>query len=283
LAKGKTHHPGANKGWVWYKTFQVKGGRTMKKAICFLSAIIFALTFIPTAYGSGGWKLYDDFNSGSIDPTKWGIDQSSATITVENGMLKFVHLAGHPADPSWLAIIQNPHRITGLRATVIFDSCEEPNKDVDARIQSFLGNDQDDPDTILSSQLSITPYYLGGNNPKTYGTLVLLDRANSYAYSGTPFWSQFYVYDGTFLPADVMGVPYTLIMEWTKKDVSYTLRREVEGLGEINYTWDRSFVLEKFPDAQSGAFVAIGTRSNLGHGGCTVYFDNVYIKQSRQR
>jgi hypothetical protein len=259
----------------------------MKKTICFFSAIIFALIFITTAYGqmcfgSRSWKLYDDFSSGSIDLTKWAIDQSSATITVENGMLKFVHLAGHANDSSFLAIIQNPHRITGIKATVIFDSCGTPNQDVRARVNSYLGTDQNDPDTVLYSELSFAPYYMGGGNPKIYGTLSLLDSANNFAYFGTPFWGQFYTYDGAFLPADVMGVPYTLIMEWTTKDVSYTLQREVEGLGVINYTWDRSFVLEKFLNAE-GVFVGIGTRSNLGHGGCTIYFDNVYIKQSHQR
>ena len=71
-------------------------------------------------------------------------------------------------------------------------------------------------------------------------------------------------------------------MEWTTKDVKYTLQSDVEGLGVINYTWDKSLEIEKMADAGS-ASVGIGTRSNLGDGPCTIYFDNVYIKQSRQR
>jgi len=259
----------------------------MKKTICFFSAVIFALIFITTAHGQMGagsrsWKLYDDFSSGLIDPTKWSVDQSSATITVENGMAKFVHLAGLANDPSWLKIIQNPHKITGIKATVIFDSCTDPNKDVRARLGSWVGTDQENPDTVVFSQFAIEPYHNGGDSQRIYGAAQLLDTANSNAYLGQPFWGMFYSNDDTFFPTDIMGVPYTLIMEWTTKDVSYTLQREVEGLGVINYTWDRSFVVEKIPDPES-AFVGIGTRSNLGLGGCTIYFDNVYIKQSRQR
>jgi hypothetical protein len=259
----------------------------MKKTICFFSIIIFILIFIPAAYGQMGsgsrsWKLYDDFSSGLIDATKWAIDNSSATITVENGMAKFVHLAGHPNDSSWLSIIQNPHKITGIKATVIFDSCQTPLKDVRARLGSYVGTDQGDPDTLFFSELAIEPYYKRNNYPRIYGAFELLDIPNSFDYLSSLFWGSFYFNDGTLLPTDVMGVPYTLIMEWTTKDVSYTLQREVEGLGVINYTWDKSLVLEKIPDAES-ALVGIGTRSTQGDGQCTIYFDNVYIKQSRQR
>jgi len=41
----------------------------------------------------GDWVLYDDFSSDSIDPVKWGTDDSSAPITVENGAVGFVHNA----------------------------------------------------------------------------------------------------------------------------------------------------------------------------------------------
>ena len=50
----------------------------------------------------GNWILYDDFSSGSIDPAKWSIDDSSATITIENGEAKFVHQAGNPNDSSFV-------------------------------------------------------------------------------------------------------------------------------------------------------------------------------------
>jgi len=259
----------------------------MKKMICFFSVIIFALIFISAAHGqigggSGRWKVYDDFNSGSIDLTKWSVDDSSAMITVENGMVKFVHQAGHPGDSSYLSIIQNPHKITGIKTTVIFDSCIAPLQDVRARLASYMGTIQNDPDTLLWSGFTIEPFYRKNNYPRLYGGIALLDISNNYAWLGDLFFGYYYINDSTLLPTGVMGVPYTLIMEWTIKDVKYTLQREVEGLGVINYTWDQSLVLEKIPDLES-AFVGIGTRSNLGLGGCTIYFDNVYIKQSRGR
>ena len=54
----------------------------MKKAIIFIC--IAALLLGSTVYARADWQLYDDFNSGSIDPQKWEVDDSNATIIVEN-------------------------------------------------------------------------------------------------------------------------------------------------------------------------------------------------------
>ena len=76
-----------------------------------------------------------------------------------------------------------------------------------------------------------------------------------------------------------MGVPYTFTMEWTTKFVKYTVQRQGEGQGVIQYTWDKSLVVKTFTDPLDPlVFVGIGTRSDLGGGPCTVYFDDVYVK-----
>ena len=70
---------------------------------CFLWVVLFSLFPIFVSAVSADWQLYDDFNSGStIDETKWNIDDSSGTISVEDGRAKFVHEAGHPEDSLYL-------------------------------------------------------------------------------------------------------------------------------------------------------------------------------------
>ena len=134
----------------------------MKKVIFFFSTIILTLMIIPAAHG---WRLYDNFNSGGIDPAKWSIDQSSAIITVENGMAKFVHQSGHPNDSSWLIPIIKTNKIKGIMATVIFQGCDSPNQDVKGRIAANIGPISGDPNTVPLTHLSIEPYFNGGNTP----------------------------------------------------------------------------------------------------------------------
>ena len=54
--------------------------------------IVFTISVILPLKGFAGSScvLYDNFNSGSINPDLWDVDDSSATITVENGRAKFV-------------------------------------------------------------------------------------------------------------------------------------------------------------------------------------------------
>jgi hypothetical protein len=246
----------------------------MKKAVFFFSAIIFTLMIIPVAHG---WRLYDNFNSEVIDPAKRTIDTSSANITVENGMAKFVH-TGPPNDSSWLIPKIKTQKIRGIKATVIFDSCETPNQEVRARLGANMATVRDDPNTLVWSALTMEPYYNEGNTPYIYGQLSLLDVPNTYSWIADLLWGLFDNING-ITPQEVMGVPYTFIMEWTPKFVKYTVQKQRQGLGVINYTWDKSFVIEKITDPPL-VFVGIGTRTDTDMGGetCTVYFDDVYVK-----
>jgi hypothetical protein len=58
--------------------------------------------------GEENWQLYDDFSSGTIDESKWYIDDSSAIITVENGRVTFAHQTGYAYDSSWLQLVDSP-------------------------------------------------------------------------------------------------------------------------------------------------------------------------------
>jgi hypothetical protein len=65
--------------------------------ICIIALTI--LIILPTNGFAGSKKgssksrcyLYDNFNSGTINPDLWDLDESSATITVEGGRAKFFH------------------------------------------------------------------------------------------------------------------------------------------------------------------------------------------------
>ena len=59
----------------------------MKISIVFTCIALLLFGF--TAYAQTNWQLYDNFNSAQIDSSKWETDDSSATITVENGRAKF--------------------------------------------------------------------------------------------------------------------------------------------------------------------------------------------------
>ena len=190
--------------------------------LIFLLITGFALLF--TTGANAQWQLYDDFNSGAINPGLWNVVDPSAVISVENGMAKFVHQAAFPNISSWLMINVDPETIRGIRATVIFDSCdfeypEQANsspspRDVRARLGAFVGEQVDYPDYILYSGINIEPYFNNNDYPRLYGEVPRLDAASGYSWVDTLFWGSFFM-EGGMVPEDVMGVPYVFTMEWT--------------------------------------------------------------------
>ena len=93
----------------------------MRESLVFLISISLILSFASSA--AANWQLYDDFNSGSIDTQKWSVDDTSATISIENGEAKFIHNSGHPNDASWLEFNDNPQNIIGIRFKIRVQSC----------------------------------------------------------------------------------------------------------------------------------------------------------------
>lgn len=224
------------------------GGKTMKKAIIFIC--IAALLLGPTVYAWADWQLYDDFNSGSIDPQKWEVDDSNATITVENGRAKFVHQSGYANDSSWLSFIKNPKSITGIKAKVTVESC---SGDVRVRLASFIGKIGDD--------YVYTEHVIRANRNYISSALPLVGPAPDYQYKYDYFWGYFKN------PLVYIGLPFTMSMVVHRDHAEY----EVEGQGGIEF----SFPVTLSPTDDH--FKGIGTRSNSGVGTCTAYFDDVYI------
>ncbi|MBW2427855.1 MAG: hypothetical protein JRF56_02775 [Deltaproteobacteria bacterium] len=208
------------------------------------------LLFGFTAYAQTNWQLYDNFNSAQIDSSKWETDDSSATITVENGRAKFEHKSGFANDSSYLLLIKNPKTIIGIKATVTVESC---SGDVRARMASFIGKIGDD--------YVYTAHEKRADRDYISSSLAVLSPSPDYAYKYDYFWGHFKN------PLNYTGTPFTMSMILSREHAEY----DVEGQGELEF----SFPNELSPT--DDFFKGIGTRSVSGNGTCTVYFDDVYI------
>jgi len=219
---------------------------TNKLIFMLFTAIIFAFSSSALA----DWQLYDDFSSGSIDTGRWNVDDSSATISVENEQAKFIHQGGTTNDSNYLLFNQTPENIIGIRADVFIESC---TGDVRARIAGYSGNVGENH---LWSGLQLEP-----NMERVYASANLEGPPPNYALLEESFYAQYKT------PTTVIGVPFNLTMVFSNDKITY----EVDSLGKIAYKYET-------PIAPTGGdFKAIGTRSTNGDGPCTVYFDNVYI------
>jgi hypothetical protein len=198
----------------------------------------------------GNWILYDDFSSGSIDPAKWSIDDSSATITIENGEAKFVHQAGNPNDSSWLSFVE-PGRILAVKAKIRVGTC---GGDVRARIGGNILDDSSGDIVWHALQLEDGRdriyQYIEVEESGTYSTL----HEVQYAEFETPIQ----VSGNTFYASVVFGLPF--------------LQSTVDGYGTLMYKPE-----DFTSNSVNAPFMGIGTRSTNGDGPCTAYFDDVYV------
>ena len=213
-----------------------------------VAVLIFGVSVAIPAHA--GWALYDDFESGSIDPTKWNIDDSSATISIEGGQAKFVHQQGHAEDPSYL-LLKPTQSVKAIRAKLRVESC---SGDVRVRVK---GNKWvDDQGYEMYQQLAADAqnqtihYYCGA-----------LDKVNSVDQYEL-FYGQFY------RPIPVLGQTYSVEISFTDN----WLRASVDGLGDLFFHAGASWTEREDP------FYGIGTKSVNGDGPCTAYFDDVYVK-----
>jgi hypothetical protein len=231
----------------------------MKKSLIFIISISFILSLSSTV--SAAWELYDNFNSGAIDTQKWSIDDSSATISIENGEAKFVHNSGHPNDSSWLQIIDNPQNIIGIRTKIRVQSC---TGDVRGRAGGWVGKIGENllwsGIRAMSDEGRIS-FYVSLNTPGPSYELIYQLLFGSFHYN----WDN---------PLDIIGK--TFILEWmfTPNEVKFKtddVTGETNSYGEIVF---------KYPERVSpneDSFKGIGTRSGAGNGPCTIYFDDVYV------
>ena len=219
-------------------------GNKLVLMIC--TAIIFAYSTSALA----GWELYDNFSSGVIDPQRWDIDASSATISVVNQQAKFVHQSGHPNDSGYLLFNQDPGNILGIKVDVFIESC---SGDVRARIAAHSGK--------VGENNVWTGLQLQPSEQRIYSSAGLEGPPPDY------IWVQDLHYAHFERPITVTQVPYNINMLFSNDKIAY----EVDGLGKITYKYEN-------PIAPTDSnFKAIGTRSTNGDGPCTVFFDNVYV------
>jgi len=221
------------------------------------------------------WKKYDDFNSGVINTNKWDIDDSSATITIDNGRVKFVHNAGFANDSAFLTIKKGVTNIWGIKATIQFESCTAPAPDytdVRARVGANIGEEAETLTNRVWASLGLEPYYTNKTYPRFYGFVNVWDTTRNPDELIADLFYAYFPREVGEVPADVIGIPFTITEEWTAKSVKFT----VASKGKTTYNYDKKYKVIPMTDATK-AYVGIGTASNSGFGTCTVYFDDVYV------
>jgi len=227
-----------------------------------LISLIIGLSF--SAYAD--WQLYDDFNSGNINTQKWSVDNSSASIAIENGEAKFVHNSGHPNDSSWLQIIDNPQNVVGIRTKIRVQSC---TGDVRGRAGGFVGN--------IGENILFSAIWARADEGRISSSVDLNSPAPSYEFLYTLFFGALhYNWDN---PINILGKSFILEWMFTHDEITFKTD-EVTGT-PVSY----GEVVFKYPETVSTSedpFKGIGTRSSAGDGPCTIYFDDVYVYRQTQ-
>lgn len=231
-----------------------------KKSILIQVCCISTALFCTAGMAAASWELYDDFSGGTIDPAKWSPSDKSATITVENGMAKFVHNAGFPRESARLSILDSPETIGGIKATVLFESCSNDNE-VRARIDGFIGNLDNN---FVYANVEMRPY-----QEMIRAEGALLGPAPDYTYNGAMFYGE----NNDPENKNLIGTPVTISYISNQKFFDV----DIEGQSGITFTFHQA-LSEVTPVEEN--FTGIGTRSNSGKGTCTVYFDDVYIMRN---
>jgi hypothetical protein len=221
------------------------------------------------------WKKYDDFSSGVIDLNKWEVDNTSATISIENGKAKFVHTPGLPGNNSWLKIKKDITNLWGIKATVQFESCTAPAPDytdVKARVGAMIGMEALDPANRLWASLGIEPYYQNDPSPRLYGFVDVFHLVPSPGSLITYLFESYFPRETGAVPGDVIGIPLTITQQWTAKSVKFIVKDK----GKTTYNYDKTYKVKPITDP-TRILVGIGTESDSGFGTCTVTFDDVYV------
>jgi hypothetical protein len=228
----------------------------MKKTQYLILLLVVIILFpLNTLAGENGWKLYDNFNSGIIDSQLWLIDDSSARISIEAGMVKFEHDLRVPNDSSYLIFNKNPQKIKAIRAKVkiVADTLGDPR----ARIGGYIGRDE-----------------FGNRIWHTIGTRSEYQRNECYAGAYLPPNDDFQydVFYAHFMrPLIMVDEWYTLEIEFNRNKLQY----KASDLGIIKH-WLPIKVFKS-----DDIFKGIGTRNGYDPGSdgpFVVYFDDVYVK-----
>jgi hypothetical protein len=238
--------------------------------------LICAISFFFPWSGYAGWVLYDDFNSGVIDPSKWAITNKPnvATVSVENGAAKFVFNTNYPNTSFFMNMIQDTGKIMGIRAKVKIDT-----QMVGVRARFAANVAQDQAGNPLFNQINIRSYYFtnGQISQKVWYDLTALDKVDLVTSAYDIIYGEFYSpLGGTYAaPIDFTGHWVTMEMQFNQNKFSY-------GLPDLQYYINNikpPDTLLKLTD-QSLIFRGIGVRgTNEAPTGqtCIIYFDDVYV------
>jgi hypothetical protein len=211
---------------------------------------------------SGGWVLYDNFNSGPIDLNKWDIDNSSAEISVEGGRAKFVHDANIKGDSSWLIFKKSPEKIKAIKVKVKMEN--DTDGDTRARIGGYLG--QNGVGNAVWLQMGLRNQEtttLPSQQQRVEASAVVLQDT-----SATAAWLYDLFYSHVGKPDGLVGNWYVLEMYFNR----YSLLFKGNGVGLISH------VLTEPVLPLNNSFKGIGTRNNTAADTTfTVYFDDVYV------
>lgn len=195
-----------------------------------------------------GWRLYDDFDSGVIDPALWDIDNTSANFSVEDGKVKIEHLSGHPSDSAWLIFLKNPENIIGVRADL---QIAQGTNDLRARLGGFLGVNESEELLWKDLTIRMDRAYLSGG---IWNMITQIDY----------FWQRM----GENI--DPTGRTFTLEMNFRPELSTFTVMDMATAV----------FIPHTDIMPPDDTFKGIGTRSNSGDGEGVVYVDNVWVRYS---
>lgn len=214
------------------------------------------LTILTLSFALAGaqtnWVLYDDFNSGNIDPNLWNQFYSTpgcATISVVAGRLKVEHKPGTEGSIFYLRF-KNPATIKAVRVDVEISSFA-PGEFFKARIGGHFMQLQDG--SLVFEDMYVRPdqkwiiFSATADDPNSYETLYEL-------------W--YYRFKN---PIDISNMLYTLTMTMRPPSAS------VQGLGTVSIQSPDSMFARNTPN------LGIGTKANTSLASGVVYFDNVYV------
>jgi len=245
----------------------------MRRPLAIMTVVLF-VCFPMTSFAE--WVLYDNFNSGVINPNKWDQDISGLAdpIVVENGAAKFVQDLGIINDSSWLGFKKSPEKIKAVRARVKIASNQI---NVFCRIGGYIGEDEDG--NPLWSQIRLRSYK---NDTDDFYQAV--EFTASYMDANDTNVTLHDLATGGFKKplSGTYEVPDDLTGEWVTLEIHFNRKALTYGVVNMNNWITSSISDEEVKKTTNPDFIfkGIGVRAvNTAVPGqtCTVYFDSVWV------
>ena len=212
------------------------------------------LAWIPADAEMGRrWVLYDDFNSNSIDPNLWDIDETSATVKVEHGKLKITH-DWSENDSNGLIFKVNPEGIKAVRMSIMVEFIAG---NLQARIGGYIGEEQDG--SRIFKRVAVRMDSSGRER------LDCWLGEGQYGRHYTEFINT--VRTGDF----IMG-------EWF--EIGMNFNRWISKCWVKDFRKDYFFISPRLlpSEANDAQYKYIGTRAFAGGGEAIVWIDDVYVR-----